>query len=326
MVADTDSSLSEKELLAVVDIGSNSVRMNIYNIDRKTGDFTVVDSSRAMLKLASYISDGAMSADGEGKLYTVMREYLAKANSVPCDRFIAFATASLRGLSTTERTIERIKQGLGVDISIISGEDEARYDYEATCRRFGNAMADRGIVIDMGGGSTEFIAFDHDRIHHLTSLPIGSLALWRNFVKKNDTFPTPSECDDIAKYVSEQMNIADQLESYGGTAYLIGGTARAISRIDAKLQDRKDQPDGYEMSFERFFDIADFAIKDVEDGAPTLKKLCGDRLTSIIPGVIAYREIIRLTGVSRAVVSLSGVREGFLASLIRRDHRSTREF
>lgn len=323
---DTDLSLSEKELLAVVDIGSNSVRMNIYNIDKKTGDFTVVDSSRAMLKLASYVNNGAMSPDGEGKLYTVMREYLAKANSMPCDRFIAFATASLRGLSTADRTIERIKRGLGVDITIISGKDEARFDYEATCRRFGSQMADRGIVIDMGGGSTEFIAFDRGEIHHLESLPIGSLALWRNFVKGQEPFPTESECKAISDYVTKQISLSPELESYGGTAYLIGGTARAISRIDAKLADRKDPPDGYEMDFDRFFKVADFAIDDTNNGGTSLKKLCSDRLTSIVPGVIAYREIIRLTGVSRAVVSLSGVREGFLASLIRPVDQEFQEF
>ena len=95
----------EKELLAVVDIGSNSVRMNIYEIDEKSGAFSVISSSRAMLKLISYVENGKLSSDGDGKLFSLLREYLAKANSIPCDKFCAFATASLRSVSNSGKVL-----------------------------------------------------------------------------------------------------------------------------------------------------------------------------------------------------------------------------
>lgn len=84
---------------AIVDIGANSVRMNIYDINTSTGEFFTVDSVRNMMGLASYVVDGNISADGAGKLSAIIRDYLARANSYPCDKFSAFATASLRGVS-----------------------------------------------------------------------------------------------------------------------------------------------------------------------------------------------------------------------------------
>lgn len=316
-------SQDERELLAVVDIGSNSVRMNIYEIDEKSGAFSVVSSSRAMLKLISYIENGKLTPDGDGKLFSLLREYLAKANSIPCDRFCAFATASLRSVSNSDKVLGKIRERLGVDIEIISGEDEARYDFIATKEHFGEKLAPRGVVIDMGGGSTEFIAYEGGEIKHMFSLPIGSLGLWKSFcgARRDEPFPTESERKNIADYVESEIKKAAPLQDYGGTAYLIGGTARALSRIDASLCVRSEAPDGYVMKSERFVSVMRAVVSDSEGDAQMIKKICPDRLTSIVPGAVAYERIIALLGVSRAVISLSGVREGYITDYIRRSRR-----
>lgn len=318
----------EKELLAVVDIGSNSVRMNIYEIDEKSGAFSVAMSSRAMLKLISYIDGGKLSADGEGKLFSLLREYLAKANSVPCDNFCAFATASLRSVSNADKMLGKIRSRLGVDVEIISGQDEARFDFIATKEHFGARLAPRGVVIDMGGGSTEFIAYDHGEIKHMYSLPIGSLGLWKSFcgARRDDPFPSESERESIAAYVENEIKKAAPLLNFGGTAYLIGGTARALSRIDATLENRSEAPDGYVMKSERFPAVKTAAVADAEGDLSLIKRICPDRTTSIVPGAVAYEKIVSLIGVDRAVISLSGVREGYIVDYIRRNRRTAQEF
>ena len=82
-----DTFFDPTEKIAVVDIGANSVRMNIYDINTETGEFSVCDSARSMLGLAAYSVGGRLSPDGEGRLFAVLREYLARANSVPTDAF-----------------------------------------------------------------------------------------------------------------------------------------------------------------------------------------------------------------------------------------------
>ena len=138
------------EKIAVVDIGANSVRMNVYDINTETGRFSVCDSARSMLGLAAYSVDGRLSSDGEGRLFAVLREYLARANSVPTDAFFAFATASLRGLSNTDKVLASIKRRLGIEVAVISGDEEAELDFFATLGRFGSDIASKGITVDMG--------------------------------------------------------------------------------------------------------------------------------------------------------------------------------
>lgn len=312
------------EILAFVDIGANSVRMNIYEVENSTGKFRTVSSSRSMLGLAKYAVNGALSGDGEGKLYTVLREFLAKANAQPCDRFIAFATASLRGLSNSDAVLSRIKNGLGIDVEIIDGQREASLDYRAICEKFGEQMANRGIVIDMGGGSTELIGFDSRRIHHITSLDFGCLKLYKSFVGGNGgtPFPTDAECDRIAEYVRARLNEVAPLLSFGGTAYLIGGTARAMARLDSALHGGDDISDGYTISDASFIALRKATQNDVAADAALIKKVAPDRLISIVPGIVALTEILSQTGVSSAKISFAGVREGYLYELIGKSRRA----
>ena len=194
---------------AIVDIGANSVRMNIYDIDTQTGEFSVAASARSMLGLAAYAKNGTLSNDGAGKLFAVLREFLARANSIPCDLFSAFATASLRGLSNSKKILRDIKAGLGIDIEIISGAAEARYDHAAIRFRF--PETENGILIDMGGGSTEIVHFEGDGVRNAVSLPIGCVMLGKNFTActKKDPFPNETEMENI-RINRDSRNLANR--------------------------------------------------------------------------------------------------------------------
>lgn len=233
---------------AVVDIGANSVRMNIYDIDTVDGSFSVSASARSMLGLAAYVKDGALTPDGCGKLFAVLREFLARANSVPCDGFAAFATASLRGLSNSEKICLSIKEKLGIDIEVISGETEAGYDLAAIRYRF--PEADKGVLIDMGGGSTEIVAFDGETVRAAASLPIGCVMLMKRFTgcTKRDPFPKKENIARIREYVKTTLSSRPELQNLGGNAFLIGGTARAAAKLHSALTNGKPIADGYTFS------------------------------------------------------------------------------
>lgn len=322
----TDNRFEEFDTLAIVDIGSNSVRMNMYKINPDNGEYSVFSSSRAMLKLVSYKHDGILSADGEGKLISLLREYQAKANEALVDKFIAFATASLRDTKNLEDIQNKIKTKLGIDITVISGDDEARYDYEATRHAFGDKFSQRGVVMDMGGGSTEFIAFDGSRVRHRSSLPIGSLDLWKRFCgqRKDNPFPTEKEITDIENYVRSELRKANEFLSFGGAAYIVGGTARAFAKLNAEILNRGDAKEGYVMNEHDFFVVRNAIVEDIKNGAPLISKVCPDRITSIVPGVLALKVIFDMVGISKAIVSLSGVREGFVAEYVDRKYINKR--
>ena len=305
---------------AVVDIGANSVRMNIYDIDTQTGEFSVCASARSMLGLAAYAKNGTLSKDGAGKLFAVLREFLARANSIPCDLFSAFATASLRGLSNSKKILRDIKAGLGIDIEIISGEAEAKYDHTAIRFRFPETK--KGALIDMGGGSTEIVCFENDRILHAVSLPIGCVMLGKNFTKcsKKEPFPHKKEMDAISVYVKKILSAYPALHEIGGTAFLIGGTARAAAKLNLSLSDANEHlPEGYAFSASDLKKTADTAFGDIREGGKWLKEIVSDRITSVIPGLVAYLEICDYMSLSDFIISNAGVREGYLIDFIRKN-------
>ena len=302
---------------AIVDIGANSIRMNIYDIDTETGEFSVSASARSMLGLAAYAKNGTLSNDGAGKLFAVLREFLARANSIPCDLFSAFATASLRGLSNSKRILRDIKSGLGIDIEIISGEAEAGYDHAAIRHRFPETK--NGILIDMGGGSTEIVHFQGDRVASAVSLPIGCVMLGKNFTAttKKDPFPTETEMERIRTYVKTILSAYPVFQGLGGTAFLIGGTARAAAKLS--LSEGESLYDGYTFTAETMKKTADTAFCDIRLGGALIRETVPDRITSIIPGLVAYTEICDYMALDDFIISNAGVREGYLISFIRKN-------
>ncbi len=303
---------------AIVDIGANSVRMNIYDIDTETGTFSTVLSVRSLLGLAAYAKNGALTGDGFGKLFAVLREFLARANSIPCDLFSAFATASLRGLSNSEKVVRNIKAGLGIEIEIISGETEAHYDHAAIRHRFPETP--HGLLIDMGGGSTELVRFEEDTVCTVASLPIGCVMLTKRFTDctKKDPFPTDEEMGRIREYVRQTIADAPPFGKSCGTAFLIGGTARAAAKLNHALTGDGGIFDGYSFSAEQLNAVCTRAFADMRESGKWLKENVPDRVQSIIAGLVAYRVIAEELGISRFVISNAGVREGFLIEYIRK--------
>lgn len=304
---------------AIVDIGANSVRMIIYDIDPVTKEFTTVDSVRNMMGLAAYKEGGALSADGAGKLSAIIREYLARANSYPCDKFSAFATASLRGLSNSAQFIASVKQRFGVDIDVISGEEEAAYDFDAIRHRFGSEVFPHGVVIDMGGGSTEMIEFEGEHPKNLVSMNLGCVMLGKKFIsnKKRALCPNENEVSAICDYTQSTLAENESFRGKGENVYLIGGTGRAIAKLHALMNGESVKNfDGYTFSAQDIGKIRAFAENDVQNSAPVIRKALSDRMSTIMPGILAYERIFAFLGSSVATVCASGVREGYLLRFI----------
>ena len=310
--------------IAIADIGANSVRMNIYEVNIDTGEFSVIDNARSILGLAGYKVDGMLTKDGEGKLFTVLKEFLSIANSIPVDMFVSFATASLRGLSNARDIIERIKRELGIKVEIISGIRESVLDRIAIRERFKVPVITPSCVIDMGGGSTELASFTGPKNGPAISLPIGSLALSKQFFK-DSMYPTEEEFDAVIKHVNGTLRSNPKFRNCAKTAYIIGGTGRAIARTVYFLDDEKDKStDGKVLPAAKYVGAAK-ALCFGQKHDKLISRACPDRKDSIIAGAMAMQCIMKYIGAEKVVVSSAGVREGYLSDLIQkmRDENKT---
>ncbi|MBP3318433.1 MAG: hypothetical protein J6K94_00345, partial [Ruminiclostridium sp.] len=113
---------------AVIDIGSNSMRLTVY--ETNGGIFTVLFKDKVMAGLAGYVEDGVLSQDGINRACQGLLSFQATLEALDIRRVAVFATASLRNIKNTRQAVALLEATTGYPIEVLSGEEEARWGYE----------------------------------------------------------------------------------------------------------------------------------------------------------------------------------------------------
>lgn len=296
--------------VGIIDVGSNTIRLSIYAVGNEAPsgeDFTRLFSKKITAGLAGYVDgEGALSQEGIDRAC----DALAYLKHVVCNLHIAethvFATASLRNITNSAQALAAIDARTGLDVELVSSEEEARLGYSSfqhDCR------TERGVLVDIGGGSTEVTTFDANEPQQLTSLPLGSLKLFKKNVGK--ILPTKKERLRMRKQVCRALDKAgfarpERYELLCG----IGGTARAACKLVNALCRRAPG----ERCFTRE-ELADL-MGALEDSGISARELilrsCPDRVHTIMPGLMVLQTVADRFGSERFKVSPYGVREGYL--------------
>ena len=300
--------MSKARIYAITDIGSNTVKCAFYEVHGE-GDIRDIDFVTEKLGLIARVKDGALPNDAISLLCDTVARYKAKAEELGAYLFKAFGTAVMRKINNFAAVEHALYERCGIHIHLISGDEEARLSFEGT--RMLHPELDHGIMADMGGASTELIAFEKDDIRAMHSFSFGCLALYKALVK--DRFPTSQEADNIRRFVSDELKKYDFTASHDKLV-LIGGTGKAIGKLLSRLGYSQDvNPTGvlYELA-SRFAAPADEDIAILEKYVPT-------RVETVMPGLIAYTAIAERAGAESVVISGGGIRDGYLKKLITED-------
>ena len=278
---------------AVVDIGSNTMKMNIYDVEEREGetDLSFVMTESSTLGLINYNSRKIMSEAGIGHLVETLAKYkkLAENIGVGEGNLFCLATASLRNIINSAEVISAIKTRTGLDTSLISGENEALLGFDGLRYALGDSVRS-GVMCDLGGGSTELLGFIDCLAVRAHSDKFGCLSLYRKFV--DEVLPSKKEAKQIAAYVSEHIEKIDWLGGYGDTLYLVGGTARSVARLHAEMTGTECVVSGYTMTCEQFLDTVNYFTHLNKDKIEILIKVIPDRLHTIVTGLIALGQIV----------------------------------
>lgn len=182
----------------VIDVGSNTIRLVIYEV--KENRIESLFSNKNTAGLIGYVNDGELSRKGIRKACDVLNSLQKVAAHAQVEKLYVFATASLRNIANTKEAVEEIEKETGLDIDVISGHDEAELDFEGAAHA--QKLKD-GIMVDIGGGSTEVVAFADGKITDAVSLEFGSLSMYKTYVSR--LFPKNSEERAIRKKVENEI-------------------------------------------------------------------------------------------------------------------------
>lgn len=298
--------------VAVVDLGSNTMRMSVY--DEENGDFRIILSQKELIGLIGYAQRGILSEDGIVRVIETLRGFRATAQAVGAENFCCFATAGLRGVKNAESVVRRAAEETGTSIRIISGEEEARLDFTGAWRAAG---ADEGLMADLGGGSMEVVLYGPGGIENTISLPFGSLFLFKRYVA--GIIPRKKELKKIRHFAGRELGCLDWLGGCSSTCCLIGGTARAIGRLHRELAGRqREELQGYS------FDAGDLRrlLRGVygETGVKQLTRVVPERIHTIVPGLAVFIALVDAAGCKTVTISRNGVREGYLREYLLMDN------
>lgn len=290
-------------ICGIVDIGSNTIRLSVYKCEN--GENRLLMHRKTMAGVASYIKSGRLPSEGIRIICKTLTEYRKLLDNLDIRDMHVFATAPLRNISNTEEVVGSILEETGVSVNVISGEEEAVLSFTGATLGLTHK---KGVMIDLGGGSTEILRYEDGRILSTYSLPIGSLNLFNRYV--NGFYLTEDERKKIRKAVEEQLERSGVDLSPAAHICGVGGIIRAASQVANHFFCRAD--DYNIISVEELKVLLKRIRKPDSENVHELLKIVPDRIHTIIPGLIVLETISRALNAEEITVSMCGVREGYL--------------
>ncbi len=289
---------------ALIDMGSNSIRLTVYDIHRT--EFKILFKEKLMAGLAGYVEHGRLTGDGIECACQSLGEFQSTLELLEIHRLAVFATASLRNVSNTDQAVEQIRQATGIQVEVLSGEAEARCGfYGATC----DIDLAQGLFVDVGGASTELALFTGKQLRRAVSVPVGSLRLYRDCVKK--ILPGKESRRRIEAAIQTAF-AGDALEDIPKRAHMVcvGGTARAALRLCEKLFGLPG--DCRTFTRDQLDDLARRLEGSDREAADLILRYEPERIHTLIPGLMVLQYLVERCGAKDVTVSHYGVREGYL--------------
>lgn len=290
---------------AIIDVGSNTIRLTVNLADGT--NIQNLFHKKIVAGLAGYVEQGELNPEGIRQVCEALEEYRTLLSHFDIDQTAVFATASLRNVCNTDQALNAITERTGFHVDLISGEQEAVLGYYGICQEI---PAEDGILMDIGGGSTEITLFHKSGPEKACSFPVGSLNLYTGHVKKN-ILPSQKERKDIRQELAEVFS-SDALQVFQQSEqlYAVGGSARAILKIANHTLGLPS--DNRSLTKSQLKEIKKLLLQKDSKASDVILKHCPDRIHTLIPGFLIFSTLFKRLGGRTVTVCRYGVREGYL--------------
>lgn len=298
-------------MYAAIDIGSNTIRTLIGSVRDRGLQRLFFD--RVVTRLAEGLKEsGYLKRENVESSIKALRQVAETISRYKVKGVKAVGTEALRIAKNSSDFIERVFRETGIRIKIISGEEEARLTVKGV---LSGLDAGDSLIIDIGGGSTEWVIYDSRRsnISNCWSIPIGVVGLFEDHIKHDP--PSPSELKALEWFIEDHIRqlqpcLPDRLDTnLIGT----GGTITTLAAIDLSLDHYEPEiVHGYRLAFQRLKDMRNKLISVPLSLRKNIKGLERERADLIIPGIILTIKIMDIFKFDELIVSDYGLLEGLL--------------
>jgi exopolyphosphatase / guanosine-5'-triphosphate,3'-diphosphate pyrophosphatase len=297
--------------VAIVDIGSNSVRLLIAD---KTADdvITELDRQANVTRLGQGVdTSNRLADDAIERTYAVLADYAERIDAHDCDTKIAVLTSAVRDSANGQQFAETIQERYGLTPHVLKGDEEARLTYLGATSERDPADTTPTLVLDIGGGSTEMIIGAGPEVRFRVSTQAGVVRQTERHLP--DDPPTPKQMEALAQDVRDILkdNVPNELRTAVKRGIAVAGTATSLAAIAQHLDPYDpEKVHGYELST----DECDRILEELS--TMTLKQrrkvpgLHPDRAPTIIAGVLIFKQVVQLFGLKKIEVSEHDILRG----------------
>lgn len=316
-------SLTLPERIAAIDIGTNSIHLLIGKVIPQTGGFDVLDHDKDMVRLGAGLGPlGELTEKTVSRAIVTLRNFQNRAKSAGAELRVV-ATSAVREATNREVFLERVRKELGISIEVASGFEEARLTYLAV-RKAVDPGARTMLMIDIGGGSAEFVIGNGEDIHFDDSLKLGAVRLMQTFFPDGKTdSKSVAEC---RKYCTLSLSPIRRGVAQRHYDWAVGssGTVQCIGRMI--LHQRGLQPSGRLnrvtiSASELRVCVERILAAKTNSGRAKLKGVDEGRADVLPGGALLLESVFRELELSTLTIAEFSIREGILFDTIARSYQ-----
>lgn len=282
--------------LAAIDIGSNAARLLINDViegPQGKPDFIKLSLVRVPLRLGFDVFEkGEISPDKIEMFIKTLQSYKLLLDVYNVKYFMAAATSAMRDAANAKEILDRIKTETGIDIKVISGDEEANYIYESHVAEKLSSN-ESYLYIDVGGGSTELTLFSDGKLVAKKSFNIGTIRLLKNQVSED-------HWDEMKKFIKQKTGGYHHITAIGS-----GGN---INKIFSLSKRKEGRPIPLELLRNYYKEFSSVSVAQ----RISLYGLREDRADVIVPALLIYINVMRWADADEIFIPKIGLADGLI--------------
>lgn len=303
--------------VAIIDLGTNTFNILIADINEHNSFEILLNTKSAVMLGKEGINDGYISDKAFTRAYSVIRDFYQMIETFGCKKIVAFGTSAIRSATNARNFIDKIKRDFSIDIEPISGQKEAEYIYFGVRKAVEMDNSSNYLVIDIGGGSVEFIICNNSNIFWKQSFLLGGARLIQRFEPADPV--TVEQIEKIYQFFDiELLELKEALKKYP-VQKIVGSSGAYDSFAEMLYQAKNKQPMPKNIktnliSLTGFNQIYQQLVTSTYDDRLCMPGLEPLRVETIVMAALLTKYALSLTNATEIIQSAYSLKEGVAAT------------
>ena len=304
--------------VAAIDCGTNSIRLLVADADPATGELVELDRRMEIVRLGQGVDrTGRLAPEALERTFAACRRYAEVIEEHGARKIRFVATSASRDAENRDEFVRGVREILGVDPEVISGDQEAEFSFTGATRELADHdhLAKPYLVVDIGGGSTEFVVGD-DHVRAARSVDIGCVRMTARHLVRDGVVtdpPSAGRIDAIRADIEAALDLAEKSVPLAGTATLVGlaGTVTTVAAIAQGLDAYdSDAIHHSRISFDQVQEITSRLLASTHAERAAIGAMHPGRVDVIAAGALILLAVMKRTGAQEVVVSEHDILDG----------------